>query len=71
MTFSRALTRCTDGALIRLALHLTGRAASADLEHTGRRSGTVRHMPVRAFRTGGTVVIGLNFGRQTDWRRRH
>jgi deazaflavin-dependent oxidoreductase (nitroreductase family) len=27
----------------------------------------VRHTPVRAFRGGDTVVIGLNFGRQSDW----
>jgi deazaflavin-dependent oxidoreductase (nitroreductase family) len=27
----------------------------------------VRHTPVRAFRAGDTVIIGLNFGRQSDW----
>jgi deazaflavin-dependent oxidoreductase (nitroreductase family) len=45
---------------------LPGHAAFADLEHVGRRSGAVRHTPVRAFRTGDTVTIGLNFGRQSD-----
>jgi deazaflavin-dependent oxidoreductase (nitroreductase family) len=44
-----------------------GHAAFADLEHIGRKSGIVRHTPVRAFRVGDTVVIGLNFGRQSDW----
>lgn len=69
MTFPRALTRLTRGAVNRMTLHLAGHAAFADLEHVGRRSGTVRHTPVRAFRSGGTVVIGLNFGRQSDWYR--
>jgi deazaflavin-dependent oxidoreductase (nitroreductase family) len=52
-----------------MTLHFAGHAAFADLEHTGRKSGIVRHTPVRAFRTGQTVVVGLNFGRQSDWYR--
>jgi deazaflavin-dependent oxidoreductase (nitroreductase family) len=52
-----------------MTLHLAGHAAFADLEHAGRQSGIVRHTPVRAFRTGDTVVIGLNFGRQSGWYR--
>jgi deazaflavin-dependent oxidoreductase (nitroreductase family) len=67
MTFPRALARCTRGAINNMALHLAGHAAFADLEHAGRKSGTVRHTPVRAFRAGDTVLIGLNFGRQSDW----
>ena len=67
MTFPRALARCTRGAFNKMTLHLAGHAAFADLEHTGRRSGIVRHTPVRAFRAGDTVIIGLNFGRQSDW----
>jgi deazaflavin-dependent oxidoreductase (nitroreductase family) len=67
MTFPRALTRCTRGAVNTVMLHLAGHLAFADLEHTGRKSGTVRHTPVRAFRAGDTVVVGLNFGRQSDW----
>ena len=50
-----------------LALRLAGRAAFADLEHVGRRTGTVRHTPVRAFRRGDAVVIGVNFGNRSDW----
>jgi deazaflavin-dependent oxidoreductase (nitroreductase family) len=69
MTFPRALTRCTHGAVNRMTLHLAGHAAFADLEHAGRKSGVIRHTPVRAFRSGDTVVIGLNFGRQSDWYR--
>ena len=67
MTFPRALARYTRGAVNTMTLRLAGHAAFADLEHTGRKSGTVRHTPVRAFRTGDTVVVGLNFGRQSDW----
>ncbi len=69
MTFPRAWTRYTRGAVNRMTLHLAGHAAFADLEHVGRKSGTLRHTPVRAFRAGDTVVIGLNFGRQSDWYR--
>jgi len=67
MTFPRALARYTRGAVNNMTLHLAGHAAFADLEHVGRRSGIVRHTPVRAFRVGDTVIIGLNFGRQSDW----
>jgi len=67
MTFPRALARYTRGAVNTMTLRLAGHAAFADLEHAGRKSGTVRHTPVRAFRAGDTVVVGLNFGRQSDW----
>ena len=67
MPFSRALTRGMRGPLNRMMLHLVGHAAFADLEHIGRRSGRVFHTPVRAFRVGDTVVVGLNFGHQSDW----
>ena len=69
MTFPRSLARCMHGAVNKMTLHLAGHAAFADLEHVGRRSGTVRHTPVRAFRAGDTVTIGLNFGPQSDWYR--
>jgi deazaflavin-dependent oxidoreductase (nitroreductase family) len=67
MTFPRALARFTRGTINNMTLHLAGHAAFADLEHVGRKSGIVRHTPVRAFRVGDTVIIGLNFGRQSDW----
>ena len=50
-----------------MTLRLAGQLGFADLEHVGRKSGTVRHTPVRAFRSGNTVIAGLNFGRQSDW----
>ena len=67
MTFPRALARYTRGAVNRVTLRLAGHLAFADLEHVGRKSGTVRHTPVRAFRSGDAVIVGLNFGRQSDW----
>jgi deazaflavin-dependent oxidoreductase (nitroreductase family) len=67
MTFPRALARYTRGVVNTMTLHLAGHAGFADLEHTGRNSGIVRHTPVRAFHAGDTVLIGLNFGRQSDW----
>jgi deazaflavin-dependent oxidoreductase (nitroreductase family) len=69
MTIPRALTRYLRGPVNRMTLHLAGHAAFADLEHVGRRSGIVYHTPVRAFRSGESVIIGLNFGRQSDWYR--
>ena len=51
-----------------VALRVAGRTGSlANLEHVGRRSGTVRHTPVRAFRRGDIVAIGANFGAESDW----
>jgi deazaflavin-dependent oxidoreductase (nitroreductase family) len=68
MPFPRILSRYTRGYLNKVALrHFVGHAAFADLEHVGRRSGIVRHTPVRAFRRHDQVVIGLNFGRESDW----
>jgi deazaflavin-dependent oxidoreductase (nitroreductase family) len=67
MTIPRAIARRMHGAVNTMTLRLVGHAAFADLEHAGRKSGTVRHTTVRAFRAGDTVVVGLNFGRQSDW----
>ena len=67
MTWPRRFSRLTRGRLDRLALRLAGRAWFADVEHVGRRSGIIGHTPVRAFRVGDTVVIGANFGAESDW----
>ena len=67
MPFPRVLTNVTRGRVNRMMLRFAGHAAFADLEHVGRRSGTVHHTPVRAFRVGTTVIVGLNFGPQSDW----
>jgi deazaflavin-dependent oxidoreductase (nitroreductase family) len=67
MTFHRALTGVHAKYLNKVALRFAGRGSLADLEHVGRRSGAVRHTPLRAFRSRDMVVIGLNFGRESDW----
>ena len=67
MPFPRILTRGLRGRVNRMMLHFAGHAALADLEHVGRRTGRLHHTPVRAFRVDDTVVIGLNFGRRSDW----
>lgn len=69
MAFPKIMRRVLRGRINAVALRLAGRAALADLEHVGRRSGLVRHTPVRAFRKGDTVVIGINFGPESDWLR--
>lgn len=61
------LTRVHRDYINKVFLRLVGRTAIADIEHVGRRSGRIHHTPVRAFRHGDTVVVGLNFGRQSDW----
>ena len=67
MTFPRFVARAVRGRVNDHFLRLAGRGSLADLEHVGRRSGLPRHTPVRAFRRGDTVVIGLNFGPGTEW----
>ena len=67
MPFPRALSRYTRGRINKVTLRFAGHAAFADLEHVGRRSGIVRHTPLRAFRGRDKVVIGVNFGRESDW----
>lgn len=69
MPFPRFLTRIHTGYINKVALRFVGHTAIADLEHAGRRTSRVYHTPVRAFRTPDTVVIGLNFGRKSDWMR--
>jgi deazaflavin-dependent oxidoreductase (nitroreductase family) len=67
MTFPRALARL-HRRFSAFPLRLAGRGgALADLEHVGRVSGTVRHTPLRAFLVGDSVLVGANFGSESDW----
>lgn len=50
-------------ALIRLA----GKGAFVDLEHVGRKSGTVYHTPLMAFRDGDSITIVLTYGPNVQW----
>jgi deazaflavin-dependent oxidoreductase (nitroreductase family) len=67
MTFHRRLAKRAPSWMNGIALRRAGRGSLAALEHRGRVSGTVRRNPVRAFRRGDTVIVGLNFGPETDW----
>ncbi|WP_262060570.1 nitroreductase family deazaflavin-dependent oxidoreductase [Streptomyces sp. STR69] len=67
MPFPRLLSHLLRGAVNRTTLRFAGHLAFVDLEHVGRRTGTVHHTPLRAFRRGDTVVAGINFGRDSDW----
>lgn len=54
----------------KLAVHLAGRRffpVWAVIHHRGRRSGKEYATPVTAMPAGGTVVIALPWGRDTDW----
>jgi deazaflavin-dependent oxidoreductase (nitroreductase family) len=48
-------------------IHLAGLGWFADLEHVGRRTGTVRHTPLLAFRDGDLVTIALTYGPRVQW----
>lgn len=48
-------------------IHLAGHGWFVDLEHVGRRSGTVRHTPLLAFRDGDLVTVALTYGPQVQW----
>lgn len=67
MPFPRVLSRYLRRHVNKLAFGCVGHAAFADLEHIGRRSGAVHHTPLRAFRGHDRVLVGLNFGRESDW----
>jgi deazaflavin-dependent oxidoreductase (nitroreductase family) len=67
MTFPRVLSRIHADYINKIVLRFVTHTTLADLEHVGRRSGLVRHTPLRAFRTQDRVVIALNFGRESDW----
>ena len=50
-----------------LMIRLVGHFSIVDLEHVGRRSGTVRHTPLMAFRDGDVVTIALTYGPEVQW----
>ncbi|GAA1851369.1 nitroreductase family deazaflavin-dependent oxidoreductase [Actinomadura bangladeshensis] len=39
----------------------------AVIVHRGRRTGREYRTPVTAFRSGGRLIVGLPYGRDTDW----
>ena len=67
MSFPRILAPIHTRVINKIALFFVGFTAVADLEHVGRRTARTYRTPVRAFRSNDSVVIGLNFGRESDW----
>jgi deazaflavin-dependent oxidoreductase (nitroreductase family) len=50
------------------ALSRAGHLGSlARVDHIGRRTGRERHTPVRAYRNGPVVAVGVNFGVESQW----
>ena len=69
MTLPRTLAKTMSGAMTSRALRGAGQRGLVDLEHVGRRTGTIRHTALRGWRVGDEVVVGLNFGPTSDWYR--
>lgn len=69
MPIARSVGRVVRRTVNPVMLRLAGFGSMVDLEHVGRRSGTVRHTPLMAFRQGGTVTVALTYGRQVEWLR--
>lgn len=68
MPIPTGITRVPRRILNPHVLRFAGRVGSlADLEHVGRRSGSVRHTPILAFRRGATVTIALTYGPDVQW----
>lgn len=53
--------------LNKVLIRFAGHGYFVDLEHLGRRTGTVHHTPLMAFRDGGRVVIALTYGPTVQW----
>jgi len=51
----------------KVLVHLAGLGPFVELEHVGRRSGTVYRIPLMAFRAGDEITIALTYGREVDW----
>jgi len=69
MPFPMTLARFNRRVTNRFARRFAGRLPPlANLEHRGRRSGTIYRTPVVVFRDGDNgFVIALTYGPNTDW----
>ena len=63
----RFVTERYNPVMVRLGLIGGKRSAYGLLEHTGRRSGTVRRTPVLPHVVGSHMLIPLPYGRGVDW----
>lgn len=67
MAMARGIIRINKRFINPLMLRLAGVGPIVELEHIGRRSGTVRHTPLMAFRREGVVTIALTYGPDVQW----
>lgn len=69
MAIPRAVGKFNKVATNKVLVHLAGHGPFVELEHVGRRSGRVYHVPLNAFRSGDTVTFALTYGPKVDWLR--
>ena len=69
MALPRAVGKFNKVATNKVLVHLAGHGPFVELEHVGRRSGRVYHVPLNAFRSGDTVTFALTYGPKVDWLR--
>lgn len=67
MPIPTTITRFNRDYLNRALIRLAGTGPFVDLEQVGRKSGTVFHTPLMAFRDGDTVTIALTYGPKVQW----
>lgn len=67
MPMPLAITRFNARVLNKGMIHLVGHLDIVELEHVGRRTGTVRHTPIMAFRHGDEVTVALTYGPKVQW----
>lgn len=67
MPIARGMIRINTRFINPLMLRLAGTGSIVDLEHIGRRTGTVRHTPIMAFRHEDVVTIALTYGPGVAW----
>jgi deazaflavin-dependent oxidoreductase (nitroreductase family) len=67
MPVPKAVTQLNKKYLNRFMIRLAGLGPLVEVEHVGRRSGTVRRAVIMAFRRGDVVTIALTYGPDVDW----
>ncbi|MDQ0424550.1 nitroreductase family deazaflavin-dependent oxidoreductase [Cellulomonas iranensis] len=67
MPLARGIIRLNKRFTNPVMLRLAGIGSVVDLEHVGRKTGTVRHTPLMAFRRGDVVTIALTYGSDVQW----
>ena len=67
MPIPQSVTRFNRSYLNKGMIHLAGHGPFVELEHVGRTSGRVYHVPLMAFRDGPMMTLALTYGPDVDW----